>query len=139
MERRKLVLFITLAILIKKKKRRAKRSVWTKQWLMRNERGVFKQLINELRLEEPEHYRRYLRMDTTTFEVQYAVLHILFIFFSCLLSVILVCLKMFTVFNTNLNSVIVSWENYLSLKQLNFIYGLFQLSNFIAFKTIFIL
>ena len=61
------VLFITLAILIKKKKQRAKVCMGK---TVADERGVFKQLINELHLEESEHYRRYLRMDTTTFEVQ---------------------------------------------------------------------
>ena len=34
------------------------------------ERGVFRQLLEELRLEDECNYRRYLRMDTETFQVR---------------------------------------------------------------------
>jgi hypothetical protein len=37
--------------------------------LKRNERGVFCQLMKKSRLDDPERYCRYLRMDTSTFEV----------------------------------------------------------------------
>ena len=59
---------LSLALLIKRRKKK-KRTLWLRPFLQRNERGVYRQLLEELRLEGPEHHRRYLRMDTATFEV----------------------------------------------------------------------
>ena len=69
MEASKLASLISIALIIKRRRKRRRRSLWTREWLKRNERGVFRQLMEELRLEDPEHYRRHLRMDTSTFEV----------------------------------------------------------------------
>ena len=69
MEASKFASLISIALIIKRSRTRRRRLLCTKEWLKRNERGVFCQLIKELRLEDPEHYRRYLRMDTPTFEV----------------------------------------------------------------------
>ena len=45
--------------------------MWEREWLRRRtERGVFRQLLEELRLEDECNYRRYLRMDTETFQVR---------------------------------------------------------------------
>ena len=41
----------------------------------RTERGVFRQLLEELRLEDEESYRRYLRLNTETFQVRLMVFH----------------------------------------------------------------
>ncbi|CAB4018963.1 Hypothetical predicted protein [Paramuricea clavata] len=68
MEASKLASLLSIALIIKQRRKRRRRSLWTREWLKRNERGVFRQLMEELRLEDPEHYCRYLRMDTSTFE-----------------------------------------------------------------------
>ncbi|CAB4003682.1 Hypothetical predicted protein, partial [Paramuricea clavata] len=68
MEASKIASLISIALIIKRRRKRRRRSLWTREWLKRNERGVFRQLMEELRLEDPEHYRRYLRMDTSKFE-----------------------------------------------------------------------
>ena len=71
MDARKLLAsYISLAILRRRnKKKKRKRAIWSRSWLKRSDRGVYRQLLEELRLEDPENYRRYLRMDTSTFEV----------------------------------------------------------------------
>ena len=66
------MLLLIVARLLKQKRKRKirRRSIREKQWLRRRqEKGVFRELLEELRLEDPEHYRRYLRIDTATFEV----------------------------------------------------------------------
>ena len=69
MEASKLASLISIALIIKQRRKR-RRSLWTREWLKRNEHGVFHQLMEELRLEDPEHYHRYLRMETSTCEVR---------------------------------------------------------------------
>ena len=53
-------------VIIKKKRQR---KVWVKQWLKRKEQSTYVTLINEFRLRDQEEFRKYLRMNTTTFEV----------------------------------------------------------------------
>lgn len=63
---------VLIAVVVKRKKARKqrKRNLWQKSWIARrNERGAYHALVQELRLEDEESYRRYLRMDTSTFEV----------------------------------------------------------------------
>ena len=51
------------------KKKRKKRLVWMKTWLLeRGRKGAYNNIIQELRLENMENYRRYLRMNKETFE-----------------------------------------------------------------------
>ena len=51
-------------------KKKSKRKIWTREWLMkRNERRTYKGILNELRLTDKEDFRKYLRMNTSTFEV----------------------------------------------------------------------
>ena len=46
-----------------------KHDVWIKPWLAaRDIRGCYNQIISELRLQDEENYRRYLRMNVDTFE-----------------------------------------------------------------------
>ena len=59
---------IVVSAVVRKKKKRP-RSTWMKTWLARrNEKGVYNNLINEMRLEDAESFRRYLRMNTESFE-----------------------------------------------------------------------
>ena len=52
------------------KKKRKKRSRWIRTWLARrDERGVYNNLIQEMRLEDRESFRRYLRMNTQLLNV----------------------------------------------------------------------
>ena len=49
--------------------RRQRRSVWTKAWiLLREEQGAYHNLIQELRLQDVDSYRNFLRMDVHAFE-----------------------------------------------------------------------
>ena len=58
---------IIIAAVLKKK--RKKRLVWVKTWLLeRDRKGAYNNIIQELRLDDIENYRRYLRMNTDTFE-----------------------------------------------------------------------
>ena len=63
---------VAVAIICKRRKRKRKtKEVWEREWFRRrSERGVYRQLLEELRLEDEENYRRYLRMDTKTFQVR---------------------------------------------------------------------
>ena len=51
-------------------KKKSKRKIWTREWLMkRNERRTYNGILNEVRLTDKEDFRKYLRMNTSTFEV----------------------------------------------------------------------
>ena len=53
-------------------KERKKRKIWAKKWLLnRDEKSVYGNIIAELRIDDAENSRRYLRMNTATFEVSY--------------------------------------------------------------------
>ena len=53
-----------------RKKYRQKRRVWVNKWLkQRSERGHYSSIVQELRLCDSTGYRRFLRMDSETFEV----------------------------------------------------------------------
>ena len=55
---------IVVVIILKKrkKKRRKKRKLWVKLWLSRrNERGIYNNLIQELRCEDVDEYKRFLK------------------------------------------------------------------------------
>ncbi len=48
-----------------------RRSCWTKSWLLcSDEQNIYKGLVNELKLADRADYRRFLRMNTETFEVR---------------------------------------------------------------------
>ena len=54
---------------LRRKKARKKGSVWVKCWLAeRDRKGAYNNIISELKLNDREHYRRYLRMDIAAFE-----------------------------------------------------------------------
>ena len=62
---------IDFAVLLKrrKKSKRKKRSAWVKPWLQkRTQLGIYDTLLQELRLEEEEDYKKFLRMSTETFD-----------------------------------------------------------------------
>ena len=51
-------------------KKKSRRNIWAREWLLkRNERGAYNGILNELRLTDKEDFRKYLRMNTSTFEV----------------------------------------------------------------------
>ena len=62
---------VIVAIVCKRKKNKKKhRSAREKGWLgRRKDMGAYREIIQELRVEDAQNYRRYLRMDTTAFEV----------------------------------------------------------------------
>ena len=57
------------------KKKRKKRSVWVKPYLLERERKSTFQLINDFRIQDTEEFRCFLRMDTETFTVTALHLH----------------------------------------------------------------
>ncbi|XP_035233284.1 uncharacterized protein LOC118205100 [Stegodyphus dumicola] len=68
-ERSILGAYIFAAAFLIKKKRKAKRKTWARQWLLRHKTlGCYENLMHELALEDTEGYRRWLRKDTATFE-----------------------------------------------------------------------
>ena len=59
---------IIVALAVKKGRKRRKRSIQVKTWLSRrDEKGVYNNLLEEMRLEDSESYHCYLRMNTETF------------------------------------------------------------------------
>ena len=59
------------AILSKcKLKKKRNRQIWLKDWLrVRDEKGAYANILQELRLTDHEHYQKYLRMNSETFQV----------------------------------------------------------------------
>lgn len=52
-------------------KKRKARKVWVKGWLLkRDEKGAYNNIMNELRLTDAESFRKYLRINTATFQVK---------------------------------------------------------------------
>ena len=52
-----------------KKKKRKPRKVWVKRWLInRDTKSVYNNILRELRLDDMENLRRYLRINTETFD-----------------------------------------------------------------------
>ena len=59
------------------KKRIEKKSVWVKPWLSnRDSTGAFGNIFAELWLQDEEEFRRYLRMNTETYQVNYCIVFI---------------------------------------------------------------
>ena len=66
-------LIITVLLTKGRVKSRRKRKLWVRKWIARREsRGAYNAIMQELRLEDAEGYRRYLRMNTDSFEVRFA-------------------------------------------------------------------
>ena len=64
-----LIIAAATKIKIKRKKKRKERETWVKSWLLKRDlKGAYNNIIQELKLDDPENYRRYLRMNTDTFE-----------------------------------------------------------------------
>ena len=77
-ERRKIISLILLNNafyfmnnFLKKKKQRKRRSCWVKEWLnRRNSLSPYQTILSELRLNDRESFRRYLRMNTEVYELK---------------------------------------------------------------------
>ena len=71
----KIMTFVTSLMAVCVTKQRGKENIWTNAWLRRrDEKGTYNNIIAELRLEDKEHFRYYLRMNIpyiATFVVQY--------------------------------------------------------------------
>lgn len=60
---------VVVAVLQKRKTKRRKRKCWVKPWLARRPKlGIYETLLSELRLEEENEYKNYLRMSTENFD-----------------------------------------------------------------------
>ena len=61
---------VYLETCVNRTRRKRKRKTWVKGWIERRaEKGVYNNILNELRLDDAESYRRYLRMNMENFEV----------------------------------------------------------------------
>ena len=68
-----------------KVKKRKKRSIWMKPWLKNRLRtSAYQNIFQEVHLKDSEEFRRYLRMNTETYQVQ--ILNYLFIYLFIYLS-----------------------------------------------------
>ena len=66
-----------------KVKKRKKRSVWMKPWLKNRLRtSAYQNIFQELRLKDSKEFRRYLRMNTETYQVQILIYLFLYLFIS---------------------------------------------------------
>ena len=64
-----LLLLAAAARLVRRKKRK-RRAVWVRDWLSKREsNGAYNQLMAELRVNDINSFRRFLRMDCSDFEV----------------------------------------------------------------------
>ena len=61
------VVMISIALLLDKRKRK-KKKFWTKQWFQQKQNFGHVMLLNELRINHPEDYRNFLRMDEESFD-----------------------------------------------------------------------
>nr|XP_022905462.1 uncharacterized protein LOC111417424 isoform X1 [Onthophagus taurus] len=53
----------------KEERKRKKRKIWVREWIeRRNELGAFKSLVNELRIEDSQQFRNFIRMSSTELE-----------------------------------------------------------------------
>ena len=60
---------VIIGLLTKENRRRRNKKIWVKKWLAaRDDKGAYNNIIQELRLDDVGSYRRYLRMNTETFE-----------------------------------------------------------------------
>ena len=63
--------FYFMNIFLKRKRQRKRRSYWVKEWLnRRNSLSAYQTILSELRLNDAENFRRYLRMNTEVYEVK---------------------------------------------------------------------
>ena len=61
---------LIIANILRSRKKNKKRKMWVKSWLLRrDEKSAYQNILQELRLEDAENFRRYLRMNRETFEV----------------------------------------------------------------------
>ena len=52
-------------------KKKSRRKIWTREWfLRRNGKGAYSGILNKFRLADKEDFRKYLRMNTSTFETR---------------------------------------------------------------------
>ena len=56
---------------LKRKRQRKRRSCWVKEWLnRRNSLSAYQTILSELRLNDAEYFRRYLKKNTEVYEVK---------------------------------------------------------------------
>ena len=61
---------LIIANILRSRKKNKKRKMWVKSWLLRlDEKSAYQNILQELHLEDAEHFSRYLRMNCETFEV----------------------------------------------------------------------
>ena len=64
------------ATVIQQQRKKRKKRIWIKPWLQCKNRSAYNMILNELSLHDQQDFRKYLRMNTDTFEVSF----ILFLF-----------------------------------------------------------
>ena len=70
-QRRKIATAVFILVMLRRRRsRRRARNAWVKSWVGRREKlGAYHNLVQELAEEDPEMYRRYLRVEESTMEM----------------------------------------------------------------------
>ena len=85
--------FYFMNTFLKRKRQRKRRSCWIKEWLnRRNSLSAYQTILSELRLNDAEYFRRYLRMNTEVYKVK-RFLQLYYILSSLLLLLLLLLLN----------------------------------------------
>ena len=64
------ILLLAATLKCFKKRKRRKRIIWVKDWLLQREsKGAFNQIFEELHVGDPASFQNYVRMNAETFEV----------------------------------------------------------------------
>ena len=64
-----LILGCAISLSNSNRKKRRSRKIWMKDWLReRDKKGAYANILQELRLNDRENFRKYLRMNTETFQ-----------------------------------------------------------------------
>ena len=69
------IILLCSVLKLRQLRKRRKRREWVSHWLQRREdQGLYHNLVRELQLQDGEDFRRFLRMNTDTFQVSMSML-----------------------------------------------------------------
>lgn len=69
LKKQKIAIAVGLLELFILEKKKTKRRIWTKMWLLKRQQYSHMNMLRELRVTEPKDFQNYLRMDNTAFSL----------------------------------------------------------------------